>query len=60
MGYFSQEPRADVARDPCGCGHGTQGHVAEPREPMQCLGGADAWQGPRESMRTPGWCHVAV
>ena len=41
----------------------TQGHVAEPREPTreprwrEC--DADAWQGPRVTMGTPGWRHVA-
>ena len=46
--------------------HGTQGHMAELHEPTRCAGGAqvrtcgaDTWQGPRESTRMPGWCHVA-
>ena len=40
----------------------TQGHVAELRESTHraqvapC--GTDAWQGPRESTRMPGWHHV--
>ena len=45
---------------------GTQGHVAEPREPTQQAGdaqvrtvGVDTWQGPRKSTRMPGWRHVA-
>ena len=42
---------------------GTQGHMTEPRKPTQeawvARVDADAWQGPRESTRTPGGSHVA-
>ena len=34
--------------------HGTQGHVAEPRKPTRCLGGADAWQGHASPRGRPG------
>ena len=32
--------------EPARMRRGTQGHVAEPREPAQGLGGVDTWQGP--------------
>ena len=37
--------------------HGTQGHMAEPREPTRCLGVADsvdAWQGHASPLGRPG------
>ena len=72
-GLFSTEPADDTWRTelmwragPARMRRGTQGHVAEPREPTRHAGdaqvhtcGMDTWQGLRKSTRTPGWRHVA-
>ena len=50
---------ADVEQEPARMRCGMQGHVVEPREPTQSLGGVDAWHESRESTWTPGWRHVA-
>ena len=68
-GLFSARPAEDTWRaelmwsaGPARMRRGTQGHVAEPREPAWRAGGTKVaqtpevphrWQGPRESTRTP-------
>ena len=49
-------------RDPRGCDaahKATWQGCASPHGPQVAPCGADAWQGPRESTRTPGWHHEA-
>ena len=65
MGLFFAEPVDDTWREeltwragPVRMRRGTQGHVAEPREPTRHRGGGRCAQGPRESTGTPGWRHV--
>ena len=48
-GYFPQEPRADMARDPCGCDMARKAMWQSHASPRGCVAG------PRESTRTPGW-----
>ena len=47
--------RADATWHARPRGRASRAHAA----PRWRGGGADAWQGPRESTRTPGWRHVA-
>ena len=51
--------RADVARGTRDGCDATRKATWQPARAHAMQGGADTWQGPRKSMRMPGWCHVA-
>ena len=51
-----RKTHTDATRHARLCGRAARAHAG----PRWREGGADAWQGPRESMQTPTWRHVAV